>query len=83
MSKLNDFQRFKRVLEYYISHIEYAENKDKSFPGYKKYIKRLEDTGFKYTGDDVTYQLDDYEFDLGFVYYIRIKHNFGSYTSKK
>lgn len=84
MTKLNDFQRFKRLLEYYVSHIEYTQNQDKSFPGYQKYIKALDQKQkFNYTGDDVKYQLDDNNFDSDFVYYIRIKHNFGEYTSKK
>ncbi len=47
----NEYTKFKKLLEYFVAHLEYVTNKDKQHPGYDLYIRPLEEAGtFKYTG---------------------------------
>lgn len=46
-----EYLKFKRLLEYFVSHLEWIQNKQSSFIGYDKYIKPYTDDGsFKMTG---------------------------------
>lgn len=49
--KDKDFLNFKKLLEYFISHLEWIVNNDSSFIGYQKYIEPfLKANNFKKTG---------------------------------
>lgn len=46
-----EFIRFKKLLEYFVSHLDWIQNKQSTFIGYDKYIKSYVDDGsFKMTG---------------------------------
>lgn len=46
-----EYLKFKRLLEYFVSHLDWIQNKQSSFIGYDKYIKSYVDNGsFKMTG---------------------------------
>lgn len=44
-----DLIRFKRLLEYFVTHLEWCENQDENFSGYEKFIKPIKEK-FKSTG---------------------------------
>ena len=49
--KEDNYIKFKHLLEYFVSHLEWCKNNDTSFIGYDKYIKPLRDIKkFKYSG---------------------------------
>lgn len=51
IEKIKDIQRFKCLLEYFVTHLEYIINKDANFVGYEKYLKSLVETNvFKEAG---------------------------------
>lgn len=46
-----ELKKFKNLLEYFVSHLDYIENKDVNAPGYEEYIKSyVESQMFKMTG---------------------------------
>lgn len=46
-----EYSNFKHILEYFVAHMEYAANRDKTFAGYNTYIRPLEENGtFKFAG---------------------------------
>src|SRR5574344_929043 len=71
---MEDYRKFKQVLEYYVSHLDYVANNKKenpnanlTTPGYEKYIKPLQNKGqFVFTGqgyNDGTIQTLIQDFD--------------------
>lgn len=63
--------RFKHLLEYFVSHLEWCNNNDENFIGYNSYIKPLRDinkfsySGQGYNGQSIQNQIgrwSDYEF---------------------
>ena len=48
---MNDYEKFKCLLEYFVAHLEYCVTKNKQNRGYDKYIKPFEEKGsFKWSG---------------------------------
>ncbi len=47
--KEKDLIRFKCLLEYFVTHLEWCENQDENFSGYEKFIKPIKEK-FKSTG---------------------------------
>ena len=45
---MDNYQKFKALLEYFVSHLEWVTNNDKNHIGYNKYIKDI--TNFKKSG---------------------------------
>lgn len=41
MEKNQNYKNFKKLLEYFVSHLEWCQNEDESFPGYTTYIKPI------------------------------------------
>lgn len=83
------YLKFKKLLEYFVAHLEWEVNKDKNGRGYHEYIEGLisrneyKRTGQGYKGDNIQNQikgLDNY--DHGRIC-INIQQNFGSYYSNK
>ena len=86
---MNEYEKFKHLLEYYVAHLEWCVNEDKNSIGYKQYIKQLIDednfkyTGQGYNGDKIQKQIEPWsEYDNGIIH-INIQHNYGNYQSKK
>ena len=40
-AKMNEYEQFKHLLEYFVTHLEWLANKDTAFIGYEIYIKHL------------------------------------------
>ncbi len=60
----DDLERFKSLLEYFISHLEWCENQDSKFIGYEKYIKPIEkfrSTGKGEKGNGIQSQINNWD----------------------
>lgn len=84
-----EYIKFKKLLEYFVSHLEWIENKSNTFVGYDKYIKPYVDdgsfkmTGQGYDGAGIQNQIKDWEsYSCGKIC-INIQGNYGSYKSVK
>lgn len=57
----DDLERFKSLLEYFVTHMEYVVNENKDFVGYSKYIFPIQDsfkkTGIGYKGQKIQTQI--------------------------
>lgn len=84
-----EYLKFKRLLEYFVSHLDWIQNKQSSFIGYDKYIKPYVDNGsFKMTGQGydgagIQNQIKDWQsYSCGKIC-INVQGNYGSYKSVK
>lgn len=60
---MNDIARFKHLLEYFISHLEWVVNSDTEHAGYKKYIapiKNFKKAGQGYSGMEIQNQISEW-----------------------
>ena len=70
LSENEKLDRFKHLLEYFVSHLEWVVNKDQSHVGYATYIQPLETTnnfyksGYGYKGGGIQHQIEQWA-DLG------------------
>ena len=87
--KNEELINFKKLLEYFVSHLEWIETNDENIKGYDKYIRPLiEDNSFKITGQGydgagIQNQISNWdEYESGKVC-INIQGNYGSYKSVK
>lgn len=91
MTEINseDYTRFKKLLEYFVSHLKWVVNEDEYASEYKKYIQPLiEKGGFKKTGqgyDDgqIQQQIKAWDKYTHGQICINIQPNYGSYQSSK
>ena len=68
MIKIDDekYIKFKHLLEYFVSHLEWCNNNDQNFVGYNQYIKSLVDTnnfysaGQGYNGHNIQKQISEW-----------------------
>lgn len=64
---MEEKDKFKNLLEYFVTHLEWCQNKDVNFIGYKKYIKNLVEenkfsrAGQGYKGHDIQSQIKEWE----------------------
>ncbi|MFM9989240.1 AAA family ATPase [Flavobacterium sp.] len=84
-----EYIKFKKLLEYFVSHLEWIQNKQSTFVGYDKYIKPYVDNGsFKMTGQGydgagIQNQIKGWEsYSCGKIC-INVQGNYGSYKSVK
>jgi len=85
-----EYLKFKKLLEYFVSHLDWIQNKQSSFIGYDKYIKSYVDNGsFKMTGQGydgagIQNQIKDWQsYSCGKIC-INVQGNFGNnYKSVK
>lgn len=81
--------KFKQLLEYFVTHLEWVVNGDEEGRRYSKYIKELIDantfkkTGQGHKGDNIQNQISKWENYPNGKICINIQPNFGSYESKK
>lgn len=67
---MDNYQNFKALLEYFISHLEWVYNHDKTHIGYEKYIKQISNfkkAGQGYNDDKIQSQIaswDKYDDDI-------------------
>lgn len=83
-------KNFKKVLEYFVAHLEWVENENTEQRGYKEYIEPLvakeafKKTGQGYAGDNIQKQISQWEsYSLVGEICINIQPNYGKYNTKK
>ena len=86
---MTEYEKFKKLLEYFVAHLEWCVNKDINHIGYINYIKPLIDnktfkyTGQGYSGNNIQQQIKSWcDYENGLIH-INIQQNFGSYQSTK
>ncbi|MDD2961104.1 MAG: AAA family ATPase [Muribaculaceae bacterium] len=83
---MNDFGRYKCLLEYFVSHLDWVQNNDPTFVGYNKYIKPITNfisTGLGYSGQSIQQQVADWSQYDDYEICINITCSFGKYTTKQ
>ncbi|GET44987.1 McrB family protein [Capnocytophaga felis] len=82
---MEEIDKFKKLLEYFVSHLEWCQNEDVNFIGYEKYIKNLFEknefrkAGQGYDGDKIQLQIEEWEnYSIG-----KICINISAYTRNK
>lgn len=84
-----EYIKFKKLLEYFVSHLEWVQNKNSDSIDYVTYIKPLLDkgifkrTGQGYHGANIQKQIKDWDIYSNGKICINIQPNFGSYISVK
>lgn len=87
--QLEDYKRFKKLLEYFVAHLEWVNSEDKNCKGFDNYIKPLTDannfkaTGQGYSGGNIQIQISNWDKYSNGKICINIQPNFGSYKSSK
>ena len=88
---MNYLAQFKHVLEYFVAHLEWVQNNDTSFIGYKEYIEPIINkpnfrrTGHGYKGENIQKGISSWEkFPEGTIC-INVQDQFGKkdFTTKK
>ncbi|MBS9766720.1 MAG: AAA family ATPase [Flavobacteriaceae bacterium] len=86
----NKYLNFKKILEYFVAHLEYLQNNESSDSvGYNTYIEPLikQDTFYKsgqgYKGGNIQKVINRYSNFKNGTICINIQPNYGSYTTKK
>lgn len=85
---MNELQRFKCILEYFVAHLEYIQTNSISIKGYSDYIASklplYPVTGHGYKGESIQQHIEQWaDFHLGYIC-INIQGNYGhNYTTKK
>ncbi len=86
---MNEYEKFKKLLEYFVAHLEWCVNGDTNHIGYADYIKPLIDnntfkyTGQGYSGDNIQHQINTWcNYKNGLIH-INIQQNYGNYKSTK
>lgn len=82
-----NYSRFKSLLEYFVAHLEYVQNKCvKETIGYKDYIEPIKNgfvkEGTGYRGARIQNQIKDWDTYNGITICISITNNFKNYKSK-
>jgi hypothetical protein len=61
---MNEYEKFKILLEYFVAHLEFCVTGQKENEGYKRYIKEINNfaySGQGYDGDKIQSQIKDWE----------------------
>ncbi|MDD3201439.1 MAG: hypothetical protein PHP76_05500, partial [Bacteroidales bacterium] len=85
---MDKFAQFKHILEYFVAHLEWVQNKNTSSNGYSKYIapivnnQSFREIGNGYNGDNIQNGISPWEkFDEG-ILCINVKDQFGKKNFK-
>lgn len=86
---MNEYEKFKKLLEYFVAHLEWQSTKNKDGRGYNDYIaplienEKYNKTGQGYRGDSIQNQIKNWsEYENGEIC-INIQPNFGNYQTVK
>jgi hypothetical protein len=86
---MNDYEKFKHLLEYFVTHLEWLINSDTNSRGYNSYLKPLIDknefysTGQGYKKGNIQNHIINWcEYENGDIY-INIQPNYGDYKTVK
>lgn len=79
---MNEYEKFKKLLEYFIAHLEYCQTDITESKGYENYIKnnnKLARSGQGYNGDRIQQQVSKWDlYENGKIHINVIGHNFKS-----
>jgi hypothetical protein len=68
---MNEYEKFKNLLEYFVAHLEFCATGQKDNEGYKKFISHINDfaySGQGHMGDKIQNQIKDWElFESGVI----------------
>jgi hypothetical protein len=84
-----ELKNFKKLLEYFVAHLDWIVNEDEQSKGYVKYIQPLISgdsflkTGQGYAGDKIQQQVEDWDQYGDEQICINIQSNYGDYKSSK
>jgi hypothetical protein len=87
--QLEEYKRFKKLLEYFVAHLEWVNSEDKNSKGFDNYIKPLTDannfkaSGQGYSGGNIQNQISNWDKYSNGKICINVQPNFGSYKSSK
>jgi 5-methylcytosine-specific restriction protein B len=86
---MNEYEKFKHLIEYFVTHLEWQINSDTSNRGYNSYLKPLIDknefysTGQGYKNGNIQNHIHNWcQYENGEVY-INIQPNYGNYKTVK
>ncbi|HUM52229.1 MAG TPA: AAA family ATPase [Chitinophagales bacterium] len=86
---MNEYEKFKQLLEYFVAHLEWLSNGDTEGRGYEIYISPLSDknefyaTGRGYKGENIQNHIQNWcDYEDGRIC-INIQPNFGNYKTVK
>ena len=86
---MNEYEKFKHLIEYFVTHLEWLVNSDTSNRGYNSYLKPLIDknkfysTGQGYKNGNIQNHIHNWcQYENGDVY-INIQPNYGNYKTVK
>lgn len=86
---MDNYEKFKSLLEYFVSHLAWKETGNLSHVGYNTYIKPLKDTnnfveqGQGYNNGAIQNQICQWDEINNHKLFINIQPNFGSWRSRK
>lgn len=86
---MDNYEKFKSLLEYFVSHLAWKETGNLSHVGYNTYIKPLKDTnnfveqGQGYNNGAIQNQICQWDEINNHKVFINIQPNFGSWRSRK
>lgn len=86
---MTEYEKFKKLLEYFVTHLEWLINKDTNNRGYNLYLKPLIDknefysTGQGYNNGNIQKHISDWcQYENGDIF-INIQPNYGNYKTVK
>jgi 5-methylcytosine-specific restriction protein B len=83
---MNEYEKFKHLLEYFVAHLEFCETENEDGERYTNYIKHITNfkkTGQGYKGHEIQNQIQDWEsYNSGNIC-INIQHSYGNYKTVK
>ena len=86
IENIKDIQRFKCLLEYFVAHLDWLQNKNKDFVGYNKYIEPIIEsfieTGLGYKDQQIQKQIKDWSIYSKDEICINVSYSFGSIQTR-
>lgn len=86
IENIKDIQRFKSLLEYFVAHLDWLQNKNKDFVGYNKYIEPIIEsfieTGLGYKDQQIQKQIKDWSIYSKDEICINVSYSFGSIQTR-
>ena len=79
---MNEYEKFKKLLEYFVAHLEYCQTANKDSKSYEEYIKNINKflrSGQGYSGGRIQEQVKGWDlYENGKIHINVIGHNFKS-----
>ena len=85
---MNELERFKHLLEYFVAHLDYVQNLSTNYNGYSEYIQPLVESkqfvakGLGYKGHNIQKQVAQWDTYANGRMCVNINPAYGSYKTK-